>query len=84
MIVIFLYRRFLLWKLWTRFWARCLPTWGNVLSHLGQGACPTWARCLSVFLKFCCAFLWIVIRQFQAQKTTRKMSDFMWLAKAFP
>mgnify|MGYP004528006163 CR=1 FL=1 len=55
----FLYRRFLLWKLWTRFWARCLPTWGNVLSHLGQGACPTWARCLSVFLKFCCVFQWM-------------------------
>lgn len=69
----FLYRRFLLWKLWTRFWARCLPTWGNVLSHLGQGACPTWARCLSVFLKFCCAFLWMWFGNFRAKNNQKNV-----------
>ena len=25
-------------------WATCLPMWGKQLTHLGQGACPKWAR----------------------------------------
>ena len=28
-------------------WARCLPTWGNVLAHHGHGACPCWADLVS-------------------------------------
>ena len=23
-----------------------VPRWGNVLTHVGQRACPTWARCV--------------------------------------
>ena len=30
-------------------WARRVPNWGKVLSQLGQGACPMWARMLSIF-----------------------------------
>ncbi len=30
-----------------RNWARCLPNWGNVLTHHGQRACPCWADLLS-------------------------------------
>ena len=25
-------------------WAARLPTWGKLLSHLGQAPCPKWAR----------------------------------------
>ena len=25
-------------------WARCLPMLGNVLAHVGHGACPSWAE----------------------------------------
>jgi hypothetical protein len=46
-----------------------------VLAPLGQGACP--------FLDVLMCFPMDVIRQFQEQKTTIKMSVFIWLAKVF-
>lgn len=36
------------WKLWAQFWAPPVPTWGKVLAHVENAACPTRASVLPI------------------------------------
>lgn len=51
-LITFLYERFILWKLWAQFWAPPVPTWGKVLAHVENAACPTRASVLPIFSSF--------------------------------
>lgn len=40
-------------KLWAQFWAPPVPTWGKVLAHVENAACPTRASVLPISCSFC-------------------------------